>query len=318
MKGEKRDKGRLWALVFGISIMGVLYGWFVYAGEIETEVSQLASSGSSSGPGGIPLPQSIDQKAINMMISVRNSVEGQQNSGIIDDMYSLNPMTPADLMITRHFSDYCVPGLEFGNCEADPLLVFGDVKVTSIMSGSSYTPARAKAAQDYMANLFRSPTAPAVPSFQTSIPMEAGKIMNNDTMKAEYIQALSDETVLSIARQPFAEMIAKRTVPEGEDAMSEMQMMESKAVSRLFSSQWEQSLNSLKPEEREQEQLKMQAYQIWLEYQRYRQTERVEALLGLIALQNFQSAKGTKAAIDQGNSAGSQGSGEVPEEYNNY
>ncbi len=303
MKAEKRDKGKLWAMVFGISIMGVLYGWFVYAGEIETEVSKVAqaSAMSMSGSGSIPLPTVMNPEAIQMMTSVRNAVEGQQNSGIISDMYNLNPMSPDDALITRHFTDYCSPGLEFGVCETDPLLVFGDVKVSSILTGSSYSTARIKAAQDYMSNLFGNSS---VMNFQGNIPMDVGKILADPTLKKGYVSALRDETLLSIMRQPFAEMIAKRTVPEGEDAISEMQFMEERAIKRVFNKQWADSLDGMQDKELQKEQLKMQAYQVWMDYQRYRQMERVEALLSLSALQNHQGAKNAQAALDKATSQG--------------
>lgn len=320
-KARMQNQGHVNRLALGVGIISIWYGCIAYAGEIETDVSNNAQAISTQTNSTIK----IDASAVQQMGQKGNNVESLQNNSATQALYGTTPngMAPADAVLTKHFQSYCAANstVESGsNCTADPLLQFGDIKVSSILSGTVYSAPRAQAAQDFLMNLLDSPEAPGVANFSANIPVNAAKIAADPTLKSSYVKALTDEALISVIRQPFVEMMAKRTaLPQNAGGQSEMQMMEQQAIQRFMSADWVNTLKQMKPEQVQQDQALMQAYQIWLEYQRYRQMERVEALLSILALQNFRSAKNTDAQLskqpsvtDANNAAAQQESGGTP------
>jgi len=296
MKDVKQSKGRLGTLALGVSLMGALYGWFVYAGEIETDVSNVAQIVVTTNKG-----TPVDPTAVTALGQIGNNSEAQLNSAITTDLYGAISMAPADAMITKHFGTYCADSSESGSCTQDPLLQFGDVKVSSILSGTSYDSSRAQAAQDFLTNYISPPNNPFVTNFQANMSngkMSAATVTADPTLKSNYAQALSEEALLSVIRESFAEMIAKRTVNAATNA-SWMQSMEAEVLQRAMNGDWVKSLTaaSVTGQQVAVEQAKIQAQQLLLAYESYRQGERIEALLTALALQNFRSSKQAQSAV---------------------
>ncbi len=291
---KQKGSGRLGTLVLGISLMGILYGWFVYAGEIENDISTvsgLVTTANKANP--------VDSTAVTALEQIGNTSEGQLNTGISNDLYGASTMTPAAAMITKHFGTYCAGGVESGNCTQDPLLQFGDIKLSSILSGTAYDSARAQATQDFLTNYLSPPNVPYVTNFQsneTNGTISAATITADPNLQANYVQALADEALLSVVRESFGEMIAKRTVNSGTNT-SWMQSVESQVLQRAMNTAWVNSLAAMTPTQLATEQAKMQAQQMLLAYEGYRQGERLEALLTALVLQNFRSAKAAQSVV---------------------
>jgi hypothetical protein len=317
-------KGYVWLMGAGITVMLALFAWCVYAeGEITRDVDAVAqAAGGPINPATGKPTFALDDKAIELMKQTGRLVEQNLNDGSDAFLYDMGPLslktTPgkgasrAEIMITNHFDSFCATppaGPETGgNCpKDDPLLQGGDIKVTSITSGTSFDANgnRQKAANQFLFNLIPIPDNNFsaflqdgkidISALPTSLDPKDPRSKRFPNPQQQFAQALADEALLSIAREPYAEMMAKRTVPEGQ-AESHMAIMKRIAVQRLMSPAWHETLKSLKkPEEILKEQAEMQAFQIWLEYERYRQMERVEALLSAIVLQNYNQSKAVAA-----------------------
>lgn len=319
MQDIKQKKRPLGILAVGISIMSILYGWIAYADdEISSDTARIVDN-ITAGYLAAGKTITIDTFNQQLLNQVSTQINMQQNSEMNTELYGSSDIAPADAMLTRHFSSYCspltsiVPGIA-GNCPVDPLKQFGDVKVSSILTGTAYDSFRAQAAQDFLTNLLSPPAGSGITNFQANMPINVATITQSPDLKNSFVKALSDEAVLSVVRLPFAEMIAKRTVVEGSN-ISEMQLMEQQAIQRFMSSGWAANLNTLQqPQDVAKDQALMQAYQVWMDYQRYRQMERVEALLAVLVLQNFRMSKaasssGNPPSSDQVNNAVQQASG---------
>lgn len=301
MQARKQIEKHVNTILLGVSVISIWYGGMVYSGEIETDVDNNAKAISNQTSSTIKL----DSVAIQQIAQKNNTVESLQNKILTQGLYgtTLNGMAPADAILTKHFQSYCASESTFesgSNCTADPLLKFGHAKISSILSGTVYSASREQAAQDFLMNLLDSPEAPGVANFSAQVPVDAAKLSADPALKSSYVKALTEEALMSVIRQPFVEMIAKRTaLPQNAGGQSEMQIMEQQAIQRFMSTDWVNTMKQMTPEQVQQDQALMQAYQIWLDYQRYRQMERVEALLSILALQNFRSSKNTDAQLSK-------------------
>jgi hypothetical protein len=327
-KGEKRT-GRLGAALFAVCIMGGLVGWVAYAETVDSPavdkdveaIAQKVLSGSPltqpppAPPLGLGVPQpalplGILDKATNFMEQLSESALSFINNNTNSALYGKEEVETSKAMVARHFNGYCA-GVETGNCPSDPLLQYGDVKISSILSGTAYDdPARVQAAQDYLRNLFVPPSGPLVANFSSDLKegkLDVATVVNDPKLLKRYAQALSDEAVLSAARQSFAHMMAMRTVSNPEaGSISEMQLMEAEAIKRFMSAGWLQKTNDPKttPAEHQKEMVIMQAYQNWMSYQQFRQMERIEALLATVIVQSARTMQTISASIPAAPSGG--------------
>lgn len=303
-------------VILAISITALLTGFLVYAAnenEIETDVDGIASAILDSTKNSYGL----SDNAIALEKSVLNGVETLQNNGISAGLYSIGPLAEdpkvsrALNMVNHHFGSFCASsptgpetgGTSGGGCPSDPLLQYGDIKISSLLSGTVLDATRTTAAQQFLYNLIPVPDT----NFSALISngtIDAGNILTTSTDSRfpnptqQFADALTDQAILSMVRQSLGEMIANRTKPDKGDTT--MQIMERVAMQRFFSKDWAATLQTLKTEQVAQDQALMQSFQLWMEYQRYRQMERVEALLSAIVIQNYNQAK-TAASIIQSN-----------------
>lgn len=318
-------KRYLLGLGVGVASLGFLYGWSVYADEIQKDVDTIAQQISTANNSKLPL----DDSAKALEISVATSIEQQQNNGIAAGMYSVGPLAgdpnanrAADIF-KNHFGGYCMLGVEGATCPMDALLQNGDAKVSTLLSGTIMDAQRQAAANAFQFVLFPISTknlAPFAPGGVTSIANFSAQNNPNSSTYPDPVQSFADnltnQALLSIARQPFTEMVAKRTAPQsGGDSM--MQMMDRVASQRFLSSSWASSLNPPAPAGTTpsltalatqtnvmlQEIALMQAYHVWLDYERYRQMERVEALLSAMVIQNYNSGQAVSAQLSNQPSA---------------
>ncbi len=292
MTDQKKSRGYLMAWVSGVGLMAVFYAW----------VAGAAASSPAQSPTTVTVKQNPVDPAVQKMLDQRDAtIQDQQNTAIQEDMYHPTTLSPADTLVTQHLSGYCASGMETGLCSSDPLRMFGDMKVSSILSGSSYDDASKAAAQAFLKTLLMPLDNSAVSSFQSYGEINADMLSKNPTLKQQYVQALSDEALLSVVREAFAGMMAKRTPPiasQGSEAMpSEMALMEQDVLQRWMNNSWKTDLAGLSPEQIQQEIALMQASQLYMEYQRYQQMERVEALLAVSVLQNYRTQKNANALI---------------------
>lgn len=309
MTEHSRNKSGVWGFVLGVTAMGALYGWFAYADEIAQDVNAVAAQVSAVTGNNYP----VDPAAVNLMIESQKVAEVQQNNGIIADMYSQGPLASdpnaprSTNILTSHFDKFCSKnGPESGNCTDDPLLEFGDGKVSSILSKAKLNDVSKDAINQFLYNLIPIPAnnlAPFVTNgkvditkFPTSLDSADPNAKNYKNPQKSFADAYAETALLSIARHPYAEMIGKRTSPS-DGGESIMQMMERVAMQRYMSSAWATAVKTMQTNDLLKEMVLMQAYQNWLETERYKQTERLEALLSAMIIQNVKSSQAIQASF---------------------
>ncbi len=295
----KKGKGyRFMVWVSSIGLIAAFYAWVAVAAAPSTTGSTDSTTVVPTGAA-----SNLIDPAVQTMLEQRNTdIQNQQNTAIQADMYNPTTLSPADTLVVQHLSGYCASGVEAGNCSSDSSRMFGDMKASNILQDSSYDDAGKAAAKAVVQTLLTPLDNSAVSSFQ-SYQINADMLSKNPTLKQQYVQALSDETLLSFVREVFGGMIAKRTPPtgsQGAEAMpSEMALMEQEALKRWMNNSWETNLAQLSPAQMQQEQLRMQVSQLYMEHQRYLQMERVEALLAVSVLQNYRSQKNANTLINK-------------------
>ncbi len=321
----KKGKRYLAVTVLTASVMSILFGWAAFAtagapppdspavDKNVGDVAQQVLSGSPltqpppASPTGpqAPLPPGILETATQFIAQLSEGVLSLMNNSTNTALYGTG-IEASKAMITRHFNGYCA-GVETGNCPSDPLLQYGDVKISSILAGTAYDDGiRTQAAQDYLTNLFVPPSAPLVANLSGDLKngkLDVATVVNDPKLLKKYTQALSDETVLSAARQSFSEMMARRTISSANAGnVSEMQIMEAEAIKRFMSAAWIQMIKnpSTTQIQLQQEMTAMQAYQNWMAYQQFRQLERIEALLATLIVQNARNSQTLAASIPTG------------------
>jgi hypothetical protein len=289
MKDFKQRKGRIVTLVLSISLMGILYGWFVNAGEIESDVDSMAKLARPA----------IDPSVLANRVFQDQTVTNLLNTDTTRAFYSTSQMTPTDAAITIHFGNYCEDGPESGNCPSDPSLTWGDVKLTSILGPTAYTSAGTQAAQNFLRNLL--PVSGV--NFQTndnsgssSGPVSAATVTSDPTLKAKYAAALAQAASASVVNTVFAEMMAKRTVDPNSNT-SWMQRMLALVLERAGSLEWANALPGMTPEQLSVEQAKIAATALELSLAQYRQNELTQALLAVLVLSNAQAQSQAQSAI---------------------
>jgi len=192
-----------------------------------------------------------------------------------------------------------------------PHIQFGDVKVSSLLSNINFkTSAVAQqAAKDFLTNL--SGPLPNTDLNQTLSQYTAGMKMVQQANKTtgakdnvptaftpddlkKWAQNLGMQASGSVARHSFYKMYADR-IPD-ENGNSLLQIMENEVKSRFTNAAWYQSLTTASQESLLREMAQMDAFKIWLQYQQFRQGERMEALLAtqLNTLINLQSQLNSK------------------------
>ncbi len=314
-------QGTLVPFVIGVTLMGALLGWIVYADELSQDVATNFPTSAS----GTPLVNPpIDSANISLISQTRDQAETNINAQITNTLYGTPPTSIG--MVDTHFTGALLDqgfcgGPETGNCPTDPLLQYGDEKGSVLWAGTFYDQSRKSAASVFLNNLLNPAGVPGITNFQAQMSsnnMSPADVTGSPQTQAAFVQAMSDVTALSIIAAPFAEMMAKRTqvTASGNNpppAVSQMQVMEQQGMARAMSSTWAASLATLTPQQVQIQQAIMQANQLWLEYERYRQTERVEALLALLALQNLRTSKAVAATVSasaaSSNSSSSSSSG---------
>jgi len=248
-----------------------------------------------------------------MMKALRNSVENIQVQGVnrnlyLQGLYSSTPTnntTPEREIVVDHFTIYCAESANNerinypGKCQFDPRLQHADIKLTTVLSGSRYENERRNAARLFIDNVI----AP-FPSEKLSMPSatKPEQIASPQSRKG-IAESLANEAVLSVAREPFAEMFAKRNSIAELNNRSLMEIMEKEAGQRFLNEAWQaemrEAIRVAKADKKPQEAILyelavMEAYRTWLEYERYRQTERIEALLA--ATLAFNQRQGLQAS----------------------
>lgn len=248
---------------------------------------------------------SIDTQIVEKLHSLKSHRAWQdflKNKELNDINYDLYRMTgdnikenviargagdPKGYLVMKHEQVFCSTKVD-PNCKiSDPSEEYADIKF-SILDQNVYKDNK----QVVLANEFiRNITNP----FPSKIALEMLNAGNNERRlpqnQAAFAEALVQEARTSVAKHSFNNMILNRlslgSIEGGQSAhdknFSQLTLIEQGAKSRFEDRVWHETVDRASQEDLFREMIKMEAFKIWMEYHKYKQNERIEALLATIA-----------------------------------
>ncbi|MDB6096363.1 MAG: putative secreted protein [Francisellaceae bacterium] len=250
---------------------------------------QFAVSSSSNGS------IALTNKEVNLNTNQNNLLSWSlyQQENIANPNVSLNSTvtnTPQEIIGT-HFLNYCNSNSteSMVNCNnTDSTSQYGDLKALSLLGGTQYSAAQKTAANYFIRNL----TAPAPTSDfgDKLLKLSSGFAQGLQAMAPSEVNKMASElgynAAASVAQNSLYSIFADRD-QTSSSTPSILSVMESEATRRFMdtaaTTDPTQSWYLMVAKSTEQGLLKeiaqMEAFKIWLEYQRYRQMERIETLL---------------------------------------
>lgn len=272
---------------------------------------------------------SDDEKSVEM--AKRDMVQSIQNAGINSGLYLQNTENDFNANISSlHFTKFCDEAAtgEGGNgykCQSDPLYAHGDIKLSTLLTSPSLNEYERNAASVFIRNFIQpKPNTLFVGTKVTDLKTDKeGSGLQNEDIQKNITDLLLQQTVLSVAREPFAEMIAIRTpVTDAKTGQvtqpSFMSQMEKQASQRFLNTEWYKTLEKNKKSVTDYLDTKkgkedyvvtsllpmfdivtMDAYRTWLETERYKQGERIEALLSGILVQLNKQSEATTGLVSK-------------------
>lgn len=248
--------------------------------------------------------------------------EGVQYGALGQEVTSSNPQ---DNFVSKHESGYCSPNIQAeakgfacqsktGQLSNDVLtkeetaqyLEMGDVRTSVLLEPVIYNQALDYAAQNYIRNV----TMPFPTQVFANYISNPETFSKNSKQRSAFADYLSNHALLSVVRYALDEMYAMRvpgsilggTAKDGAPAaQSIMQIMENEATRRFVDSNYVTFLNDTANTlqiDILRDMAAMQAFDLWLQYQNYRQNERIAALLSALVSVNAKgSIAGSVAAV---------------------
>lgn len=201
---------------------------------------------------------------------------------------------PINNFLYSHKSYYCSPssGIEqaFGTeiCQANSLTrEHADLKISSLLEPSMYDLSQKVVAED----LIRMLTLP-FPNSNIKDMVRDGLAKNSD--KDYVAKMMAKQAAISVARNSLNEIYGARlaetisTVPPKTSSI--MSIMEDESGRRFKNKDWYDAVSQSSNEALLRELVHMEAFKLWMDYYRYRQSERMEALLAVSVAQNIEQA----------------------------
>lgn len=241
--------------------------------------------------------------------------EGIQYGALGQEVTSSNPQ---DNFVAKHESGYCSPNIKAeltgfacqskagqlgGDNDTAQFLEMGDVRTSLLLEPLVYNQALDYSAQNYIRNI----TMPFPSQIFANFISNPETFAKNSKQRGAFAEFLANHALLSVARYALDEMYAMRvpgsilggTAASGDaSSQSIMQVMETEATRRYNDPNYVTFLNDPTTLQLDilRDMAAMQAFDLWLQYQNYRQNERIAALLaGMLAMDAKGSITGSIA-----------------------
>jgi hypothetical protein len=216
--------------------------------------------------------------------------------------------TPQMDFVTKHITGYCSPNItteaqafscngQAGNLNGDTVsaqfLEMGDIRTSVLLEPLAYTQVIDLAARNFIRNI----TMPFPTQLYANY-VTGQNFSTNAAQRKNYAIYMANQALLGVARYAMDEMYGMRTLGSNMQATgsaassSIMTVMENEATRRFTDPNYAGNANSfLNNVNTTQQQVlvdmaAMQAFQLWLDYQSYRQNERIASLLAAILANN--------------------------------
>jgi hypothetical protein len=189
---------------------------------------------------------------------------------------------PKGYLVNKHNEMFCSPSVD-KNCKALPLYEHADIKTSILLGQNIYnTPEQVVLANEVIKNI-TNPFPSIIALEMLSASQEERKLPKNQAALAD---ALIQEARSGIAKNSFNNMVLNRLSLDALNSsvsmnqnFSILSLMEQQAKNRFEDQAWFESIEKSNRDNLLKEMVKMEAFKIWMEYHKYKQNERIEALL---------------------------------------
>ncbi len=223
-------------------------------------------------------------------------------------------------MVKKHMSGFCSPNIEVEKtgfpctgltgvpASEAKLLEMGDISSAPLLSPTKYTTGVALASQALIRNITSPFPNPKYRDYVTS-----GQLASDATKKKDYAKFMAGQAVLGVALYSFNEIYAARTegktlgVTGGSDPAATktlMEIMKNESTRRFEDPAFATFVNGAVALDLSKEMAIMHAYTMWMDYQRYLQMERIEALLAASLSKFVNDSYLSGAVLDKINAGG--------------
>jgi hypothetical protein len=194
---------------------------------------------------------------------------------------------PKNYFIDKHNDMFCSK-ISDANCRAQLGHAYGDIKFSYLFNNIYKNPDELHLATEVTRNIIN--------PFPSNFALEMKAATNYDKSlpknKAALAELYASQARLGVVRNSFNTMLRNRVplgVLEGNMPGSEQNSMQSiiekESQNRFTSSVWHEEINNSNQEQLLKELVKMEAFKTWVDYHRYKQNERIEALLATMVAQ---------------------------------
>lgn len=224
----------------------------------------------------------------------------RMRSSNIKDRISL-AQDPKGYFVNKHNNMFCFPEID-KKCKVNsPLYVYGDIKTNNLLSENVYT-------NSEQINLFSEVIRNIVNPFPSNIALEMLVASDDEKALARNQSALAENYVsqarLGISRNSFNTMLFNRlplsyltrsgSMDDKEkdkselakkDDISKLSIMAEQVGSRFSNAAWLEFVDKANNETLSKELVKMLAFHMWIEFEKFKQQERIESLLATMVAQ---------------------------------
>lgn len=194
--------------------------------------------------------------AKKLQIQLRTLAESLVNKGINTSLYLENiepteagqQVDPILKLVTDHFAKFCSKGSSSESqvspeCKTDIALQHGDLKLSTVLGSARLDSDKSEAADSFTRNLIDPNPDSKLLGGKTSDgkPITLERISKEPALRKDLAELLVNQTLLSVARYAFAQMIAMRTPVEGSD-LTMMEMFEQQGCQRMLNAAWQKTM----------------------------------------------------------------------------
>lgn len=231
----------------------------------------------------------IEQKELN---DINYDLYRMRSSDVNDRVSSAQD--PRGYFLNKHNNMFCLPQMD-KKCKVNSsIYVYGDIKTNTLLSENIYKDRE-------QINLFNEVIRNIVNPFPSNIALEmlvasdAEKELPNN--KAALAENYASQARLGLSRNSFNTMLFNRLplkyVPgsnindnnKDQAEFSKLSVMEKQVSSRFANTDWLQFIDKSNKESLSKELIKMLAFYMWMEFEKYKQEERIESLLATLVAQ---------------------------------
>lgn len=205
---------------------------------------------------------------------------------------------PFNNFIENHKNYFCSPSSDiektFGTqaCSNNTMAQeHADIKTSSLLEPSIYDQSQQILAEEVIRNL-------TLPFASDNLKDTISNGIPKSSDKSYVAKTLAKQAAVTVARNSLNEIYGSR-LPENSitPISSIMSIMEQEAGRRFKNSDWYDAVSQSSSEALLRELAHMEAYKLWMDYNRYRQSERMEALLAVLVSQTVDQGSQLSEAI---------------------